>query len=337
MTTKHLLAINLHLFDGGAAAGDGAGTGAAAPGDSNTQGDTTASSVNTRRSKSGDLTTVKYGKPDDAGTTDDGSQASEQAPAAEGADTQDVQPTSDALEARQKEFDELINSDKYKDIYTRRTQEMIDRRFAKTKTQEAENAKLREIADMLGQKYGIDTGSDLSSLKAAIESDDDIWADAANDAGMTIDQFKKFNSLQRKNAAFEAMRQNDLLQEQNRQKAETWYNEAQALKTKFPQFDLKTELTDSSFMAAINAGVPMELVYKGKYYEQFMDEATQATAKTTEKNLVNNIRAKGNRPAENGAASQGAAFTIKSDPSKLTLADFDEIARRVAHGEKVSF
>lgn len=335
MKTMQLLAINLHLFDG-AAGGDGAGAGAAAPADGGTPGDTNASSVNTQQSKkTGDLKTVKYGKQE-SGTAADGSDAAAQAPAAEGA-AQGVSVTSDTLEARQKEFDDLINSDKYKDIYTKRTQEMIDRRFSKAKAQEAENGKLREIADLLGQKYGITQDGDFSKLKAAIEGDDATWAEQAEEAGMTIEQFKKFNTLQKRNAAFEAARQNDLRQVQNRQKAETWYREAQELKAKFPQFDLKTELSDRNFMAAINAGVPMETVYKGKYYDQFIGEATQATAKTTEKNVVNNIRAKGKRPAENGAASQGAAFTIKSDPSKLTLADFDEIARRVAHGEKISF
>ena len=331
MSTKHLLAINLHLFEGGEGA---APTGA----DGGTQGETPALPVITQRGKkSGDLTAIKYGKPAAEEPNSDAAPTAEQDPAAGGTNIEGVQVTSDTLEARQKEFDELINSEQYKDIYTRRTQEMIDRRFAKTKAQEAENAKLREIAGLLGQKYGVSEDTDFSKLKAAIESDDDTWAEAADEAGMTIEQYKKFDELRRKNAAFEAMRQNDIIQGQNRQKAELWYSEAQALKNKFPQFDLKAELADSSFMAAINAGVPMETVYKGKYYDQFIGEATQATAKTTEHNLVNNIRAKGNRPAENGAASQGAAFTIKSDPSKLTLADFNEIAKRVARGERVSF
>jgi hypothetical protein len=52
--------------------------------------------------------------------------------------------------------------------------------------------------------------------------------------------------------------------------------------------------------------------------------------------VTQNIRAKGARPAENGT-SQRAAATIKSDPSKLTLDDFEEISRRLARGEKITF
>jgi acyl transferase domain-containing protein len=244
MTFRHLLAVNLHLFDGGAA-GAGGGNGAAAPAGSGTMGEASASPVNTQQGKkTGDLSSVKYGKERAANT---GVQNPAQAPAAEGAIT-GVTTTSDTLEARQKEFDDLINSDKYKDIYTKRTQDMIDRRFSKAKAAESENAKLREIADMIGQKYGISEDSDFSKLKAAIENDDEIWAEAADEAGMSIEQYKKFSALQKKNAAFEAARQNDMVQMQNRQKAETWYREAQELKAKFPQFDLKTELSDRNFM-----------------------------------------------------------------------------------------
>ncbi|MEA4920635.1 MAG: hypothetical protein VB078_06935 [Clostridiaceae bacterium] len=330
MKTYYLPVLDLHMFEGSAsAAGAGAGEGGA-------QGDTKGGSANTQQSKTGDLSSVKYGKVDDNGTEDVKSQPDVQAPAAEGA-VQGVNVTSDTLEARQKEFDELINSDKYKDIYTKRTQEMINRRFAQTKTAETENGKLREIADLLSQKYGIQDDGDFSKLKSAIDGDEDTWAKAADEAGMSIEQYKKFNTLQKRNAAFEAAKQNDIRAEQNRQKAETWMREAQELKSKFPQFDLKAELADPNFMAAINAGVPMETVYKGKYYDQFVESATQSAAQTTEKNLVDNIRAKGKRPSENGTASQSAAFTVKSDPSKLTLADFDEIAKRVMRGEKISF
>lgn len=319
MKNKCLFAINLHLFEG--AGGEGGA------GDSGTMGDTTAISLaNTQQGdNSGDLSKVVYGK----------AAAAAKPPAAEGAKGDATAP--DTVEARQKEFDELINSERYKDIYTRRTQAMIDRRFAKAKAAEAENGKLREIADMLGSKYGITDDADFTKLKAAIENDDAIWEEAAEEAGMSVEQYKKYSALKRQNAAFEAARQNDAIAQQNREKAERWYSEAQELKTKFPQFDLKAELADRNFVAAINAGVPMEMAYKGKYYDQLAGEVAHNAAQTTEKNLVDNIRAKGKRPAENGAASQNAAFTLKSDPSKFTLDDFDEIARRAARGERIVF
>lgn len=318
MNTKHLLAINLHLFEGEGVSATGG---------------TFGTPADAAQGKTGEISKVIYGKQ--SAEMPAGSNISNtDAPAAEGNNGANA-PKS--LEERQKAFDDLINSEDYKDIYTKRTQEMIDRRFAKSKATEAENGKLREIADILGQKYGISDDADFSKLRAAIESDDDTWAAAAEEAGMTVEQYRRFDQLQRKNAAYEAARQNDVKAQQDRQKAETWQREAVALKQKYPQFDLRVELGDRNFVAAMQAGVPMELIYTGKYHDQLMSAATQNAAKKTEQNVVNNIRAKGNRPAENGAASQGAAFTVKSDPSKLTLADFDEIARRVRNGENITY
>jgi len=341
MKHQKLLAMNLHLFEGGGAAGGaGAGAGAAAPGGTaGAMGDTQAGSVNTQQgnNKSGDLSQVRYGKQAGS-TTAAAGQAAAQAPAAGAANNpQGAASASDTLEARQREFDELVNSDRFKDIYTKRTQDMIDRRFSKAKAAEAENSRLREIAAMLNQRYGVTDDADFSKLKTAIEEDDGTWAAAAEEAGMTVEQFRKFDAVQKKAAAWDAARENDVRAMQQRAKAQAWYNEAQTLKAKFPDFDLGKELQDPNFRASIQAGVSMEQTYKGKYFDQFMGEAQKATAAATEKNLVNNIRAKGQRPAENGANSQSASFTTKSDPSKLTLADFEEIARRVAHGEVISF
>ena len=72
------------------------------------------------------------------------------------------------------------------------------------------------------------------------------------------------------------------------------------------------------------------------HFDELMSGAIQVTAANTEKMVANNVRAKGNRPAENGTNAQ-SAFTVKDDPSKLTKQDFEEIARRVARGEIISF
>ena len=69
-----------------------------------------------------------------------------------------------------------------------------------------------------------------------------------------------------------------------------------------------------------------------------MDEikagVAQNTARKTEKQVVDGIRAKGSRPAENGTSSQ-SAFTVKDDPHKWTKQDRAEVARRVARGETI--
>jgi hypothetical protein len=62
----------------------------------------------------------------------------------------------------------------------------------------------------------------------------------------------------------------------------------------------------------------------------------QYTAQAVERKITNKVIANGARPTENGISSQSATVT-KSDVSLLTKADRQEIARRVARGEKISF
>lgn len=229
-----------------------------------------------------------------------------------------------------------LKAGRFKDFYTKDTQQLINRRFAQAKQQEAENAAMRSIVETLNEKYGITDDADFSKLSKALEADDAIWEEKADEQGMTVDQYKQYRQMKRKAEAFDAARQNDALAQQRQETAQRWAQEAQALKQIYPGFDIRNELSDQGFMAALQAGAPMRMIYEGKYHSQLMQQANAQTAARTEKAVTDNIRAKGNRPQENGASS-GAGFTYKQDPSKLTMKDFEEIQRRVARGEKISF
>lgn len=308
MTITYLPAIRW-LFDGAAGAEAGA------------TGENSAAPAAAGQEKPGDLSAVKYGK-----------QASDAAEPSNEKKTAEDPAKAETPEARAKRFDELISGE-FKDLYTAKTQELIDRRFAKSKAVESEAAALRDIAAVLNEKYGITEDADYSKLKAAIEGDDDMWSAKAEAQGLTVEQYKEFARLQRRNAAFEAARQNDIAQQMQQQQAAGWAKEAQALKEKYPAFDLRYELENTpGFIQALQAGAPMEILYTGAHYE----ELKNATAKETEQKLTANIRAKGQRPTENGTQST-APSTVKSDPAKLNLKDYDEIARRVRNGEIISF
>ena len=308
MKVKYLPILSW-LFDGAAGAEGGA------------TGDTTAAPAAAGQEKPGDLSAVKYGKQaPDAGEQGKDTEAAE-APA-----------QAETPEQRAKRFDELINGE-FKDLYTKRTQEMIDRRFAKSKATENEAAALRDIAGILNERYGISDDADYSKLRTAIENDDAMWAEKAEAEGLTVEQFKEFSKLQRRNAAYEAARQNDIKAAMQREKAAGWAKQAQELKAKYPQFDLQYELENTpGFIQALEAGAPMEILYTGAHFA----ELQSAAAKETEQKLVSNIRAKGQRPSEVGAANTAAA-TVKTDTSKFTIRDFEEIQRRVRNGETITF
>ena len=240
--------------------------------------------------------------------------------------------TSNTLEDRRKAFQELVNGE-YKDIYTEETQRIIDRRFREARNLEERAAKQQPVIDMLMQRYKIADG-DLGKLAAAVENDNAYWSEAAEEAGMSVEQYKQFQKLQRENDALlraQRMRQSQQAAQQQLQK---WYSEGEQVKAVYPDFDLGTESKNPQFISMLKAGVPVQHAYEVIHMDEIKAGVAQSTARQTEKQVVDGIRAKGNRPAENGTSSQ-SAFTVKDDPHKWTKQDRAEVARRVARGETI--
>lgn len=317
------LPMLLNLFDGGtaaAAAGDGAGA----------QGETKGSSGNTRRGKSGE--TVLYGKQIPVATED--SDADTSAPVA-GEKAPEVQTTSNTLEDRRKAYFDFVNSEEYKDIHTKEQQRVINDRFKTVKGLEQSLDAQKPILDMLMSRYKIE-GNDMGKLQAAIEQDKTYWEKTAEDAGLTVEQYQAMQKLERENAELRAMKQRRQASDAAQQQVSRWMQESEGLKSIYKGFDLRAEMENPQFMAMLKSGVPVKSAYEVVHMEDIKAGIAQMTAKATEKQVTDNIRAKGQRPPENGTSAQ-SAFTVKDDVSKLSRKDRAEIARRVARGETIAF
>lgn len=236
-------------------------------------------------------------------------------------------------EQRQKAFRDLINGE-YKAEYTEATQRMIDRRMRPMKEMQERLKSAEQLMSVLSSRYGVD--ADPAALAKAVEDDTAFWADAAEEAGLTVEQYKQMQKLQRENAQLRAMQQQRQTDEAVNKQVQQWYAEGEALKSKYPQFDLAREVADEQFVGMLKAGVPVELAFKVRHMDEMVESAISTTAQRTEKAVTENIKARGARPKENGSAQQ-AAFTVKQDVSKLSEAEVLDIMRRVANGEKISF
>ena len=302
-------ALDLHLFgEGGAAAGGEAGA----------QGEAAqpaADSGNTRRGKS-DLSKVLYG-----------SEAAN-APVAE--EKKEVKTTSNTREEKRKTFREMINGE-FKDLYTEEFQNAFNRRFPDYKKlqQDAENA--QPILDKLSARYNILDG-DLSKLAKDIDDDNTYWAAAAEEAGMPEDVYREYSEMRRQNAELLRAQQEQQARAQANAQVQQWFEESQAVKAKFPQFDFNTELQNPEFVSLLRHHTPMEHAYKVLHFDEIMND----TAINTQKAVTENIRAKGTRPTENGSASQ-SPFTVKRSASQLNKLDRAEVVARVKRGEQISF
>lgn len=338
-TINALFKFNLQLFNGGAAGAAAGGEGAAAEaaqGSENAlpKADTNRRSGGSRRGRSGDFSNVVFGKQDAAAGADPSSDAGNKG---EGnANKSGVSTTSDTLEAKRAAFEKLIGEGgEYRDIFTERTQQIINRRFKDGKIQEQTIADQKPIMDILMQRYNIADG-DAKALLKAIEEDNTYWNAAAEEAGMTVDQFKKMKQMERESAELRAMRQKQAADQHAQQQLANWMRQAEGLKEMYPGFDFRAEIANRDFQGLLRSGVSVQQAYELIHMEEIKQAAAKSAAQTASAQMQANLKAKQSRPAENGTNSKTAVI-VKNDVSKLTRAERAEIARRAQYGDKITF
>lgn len=322
MTAYYNLPMNLHLHDGAAAGGASAGgEGAAA------QGETTAAVPGTtRRGKTGEFDNVVFG-------VQDGQPAAEAAGAPDaGEKATTIETSSDAKDARAAEWRKMIEGD-YKEEFAAEMQRIINQRFKETKNLQSQLDGLQPLVTALSARYG---ESDPAKLAELIDNDSAYWSEAADEAGMSVEQYKELQKLKAQNQQLMEEQKRRTGEDKANRQIQAWYSEAEAVKARYPEFDLNAEVQNPNFLSLLKSGTPMELAYRVIHMDALMTDAVQSTAAATEAKVTANIRAKGARPAESGAAAQGG-IVYRNDVSKLTKAERAEIARRVGKGETIRF
>ena len=323
-----LLHMKLDWFDGEGGAGAAPAAAETGPGEQGEKLLAEAAARNSRANKKDPYANVVFGKaPEQTAEDTKGSEKSQDA-----ADKKDVVTSERTLEERRKAYDDMINGE-FKEFYTKDTQNMINRRFKETKALEKQVADQQPIIDMLMQRYG---ASDTESLMSAIEGDSAYWQDAADDAGMSVSQFMEFQKLQRENRALLQQQEAFVNQQKVDQQLAQWTQEAEAIKQSYPNFNLEVEAQNPEFIRLLQAGTPMEHAYKVLHLDEILNDTRNVTAAYTEKKVIDNVRARGQRPQEAGLNSNNA-ITYKTDIDAMSSKDILEIARRVKRGEQISF
>lgn len=235
-------------------------------------------------------------------------------------------PTPKTPPDKNKLFSDLIKGE-YKDQYTEATQKLIDRRFKGINTQLQAQ---QPIIDMLDQRYG--TNGDMTKLQAAIETDRAYWQDAADQAGMSVEQYQQMQKLQAQNRQLLAAQQSQQAQYMASLQYSKWQAEAETMKKAYPEFDLETAMENDLFGLMLRNGYPMEQAYKACNPDRL---AAQAAA-SAEKAVTDNIKARGARPAEAGA-NPAPAFTVKDDVNNLSKEDVLAILGQISEKRRISF
>lgn len=323
--------LDLSLHDGGAGTGAGAGAagaGAAEGGAVNSGADSNAAAGARPEAKDSGERQILYGKqPQELNS------AGEQQ--ADGKNAKDAKNREDAQQAADKKaaWKQLIDGE-YKEEFGQAVKQAIERRFKQVKPMEERLEQLDPLVEMLATRYGVED-KEPGKIMQALEADDAYWEEAADEAGMTVEQYRHMQRLERENARFQAQMQQQAAEKKAREQVAQWQQEASELQRIYPQFDLRHECDNPQFVKML-AHVPMKTAYEALHMQEIMQGAVTQTARAVEKGVTENIRAKGQRPAEAGLAT-AAGVEIKSDPSKLTRKDLRRIRELAARGEKIRF
>lgn len=295
------IALSFYHFDG-----EGGAEGATASADANQQEKVKPSEV-------------QYGK----------SQKGDASPSQVGSDNQGPDPN--------EEFAALIGKGgRFHDQYGQAVSAAIQDRF---KNQENLQAQVDSITDGLSPlfiNYGLEAG-DYEGLTQAIANDDSFYEKQAERAGLSIEQYKE--NLQLKAEAERGRQITEAYEEQQRRNEmfRQWEADADDLRQTFPNFDLGMEIqTNEEFAKMLDMGLSVRRAFLATHDAEIYQGMNAAAQTNATANVVNAMQQKARRPVEAGA-NHSAAVVRKSDPSSLTGEDLDEINRRVAEGDTVSF
>lgn len=286
------------------------GAGAADGGTAQGQGVTAAAAVPQKADKN-PLSSVVYGKQE------------EEAPVA------GVQTTTEEPSDLNAEFDKLIKG-QFKEQYNARMQEIIRNRLKSSRETVDKYNTLSPALELLGKKYGVDP-TDTAALSKAIENDDSLYSDEALRRGLGVPEMKMFAQIERENT----MLKQQAAQANADRMYQSWMEQAEKVRQIYPTFDARAEMENPKFVELLRSNIDMRTAFEVLHKDEIFPAAMQYAAKTVEAKLARSM-ASGGRPTENGANPSSAAV-VKSDVSKLTKADRQEIARRVARGEKIRF
>ena len=112
-----------------------------------------------------------------------------------------------------------------------------------------------------------------------------------------------------------------------------WAAEEALMRRVVPEFSLKEELRNPEMRRLMQLpGMRMADAYRLAHY----GDAMRQTARTVEQGVVERIRQRGARPAENGTHPGSAAVT-GADVNRMTRSQREALERQALHGAKISF
>ena len=231
---------------------------------------------------------------------------------------------------RKADFEKLINED-YKDLFNEKLKKIVSKITKENEMLKNKMKKADEILDIIADRYGADS-DDVDMLKKAVNSDNSLFADKADKYGMDVENYRYMKNLERENRSLKKELEYGKMEYRMADRVRKLYNDSKDLTNEYPEFDITEEIDNPEFIKLIQNGIDLKTAYEIVHRDEIMKRFKEKTIE----DLKNEIRARENRPVENGLSSSSSAI-LKTDISKLTPAQRAEIAKRVQRGEKIIF
>ena len=241
------------------------------------------------------------------------------------------------------EWDTLIKG-KYKEQFGKAVSDAVNKRFKNQKDLQGQIDAIDPIVQAIAQRYGIAPDASgripIDALSDKVLNDNDLYEKEAFERGMSVEDLKQLKSLERENA--QLRRATQMSQEQKE-----WMNlEAQGeeLKAMYPSFDMDAEMLNPEFGKSLaffkSSGIysdPVRRAYELVHRDEIMGGAMQYAVQQTQQKISNSIQSGMARPQENGTSQVAAGAPTALDPSKLSKEQIEDIKRRAARGERITF
>lgn len=220
--------------------------------------------------------------------------------------------------------------------YNQELQKLIKARLRESGASRDAMEALTPALELLSREYGLDPQKpDYAALAKKVTDDNRFYENKALETGDSVETVKKMAQQEAELNRYRNQEAQNLEAQKINQHFARLEQQGEAMKAKFPGFDLRKELQNPAFarMTAPDSGLTVEDAYFAVHRAEIQSAQAKVVAEQTAKQMANSIRSNSARPDESG--SQQGSSTVSFDYSKASRAQREELKRRIRSGERI--
>lgn len=223
------------------------------------------------------------------------------------------------------EFEEMIKGE-YKDVFAKRTEKIVKARLKDANGLKATLNSQQPIMDILMDRYH---AKDANDLLKALENDNLLYQEEADEKNMSVDQLRELKRLERRNKQLDREIEQERAEKRSREIYQNWLAEAEQVKQRYEAFDFQNEMQNPQFAQLVMSGVPLKAAYETTHIDDFLNGAMAYTAKKVASATAENIRKNGARPPECG---RSGAVNFTPDYAKMSTNEIRALLDKAIRG-----